>query len=67
MCSQRARRMSGQRAGKWPASAPASVAVGVSYRVSFAAVQVVKATDIQDAIRQAQSLGATEILQVERA
>jgi transposase-like protein len=42
-------------------------AAGVSFRVSFAVVRVVKATDIQDAIRQAHGLGATEVLQVERA
>jgi pyruvate/2-oxoglutarate dehydrogenase complex dihydrolipoamide acyltransferase (E2) component len=37
------------------------------YRVSFAAVQVVEAKDIHDAIRQAQNFGATEILRIERA
>ena len=37
------------------------------YRVSFMGVQVVEARDILDAIRQANKLGATEIMQVERA
>jgi transposase-like protein len=38
-----------------------------TYRVSFVGVQVVEAVDILDAIRQANKLGATEIMQVERA
>jgi transposase-like protein len=37
------------------------------YEVSFVGVQVVEAVDILDAIRQAQKLGATEIMQIERA
>jgi len=37
------------------------------YRVSFMGTQVVEAVDILDAIRQANKLGATEIMQVERA
>ena len=37
------------------------------YRVSFVGVQVVEAVDILDAIRQAQKLGATEVMQIERA
>jgi transposase-like protein len=37
------------------------------YQVSFVGVQVVQAVDILDAIRQAQKLGATEIMQIERA
>ena len=36
------------------------------YRVSFVGVQVVEAVDILDAIRQAQKLGATEVMQIER-
>jgi transposase-like protein len=38
-----------------------------SYQVSYVGVQVVVAVDILDAIRQAQKLGATEVIQVERA
>jgi transposase-like protein len=38
-----------------------------TYRVSFVGVQVVEAVDILDAIRQAHKLGATEVMQVERA
>jgi hypothetical protein len=38
-----------------------------TYRVSFVGVQVVEAVDILDAIRQANKLGANEIMQVERA
>jgi hypothetical protein len=38
-----------------------------SYRVNFVGVQVIETVDILDAIRQAQSLGATEVIQIERA
>lgn len=47
---------------------PAPRANGLStYQVSFVGVQVVQAVDILDAIRQAQKLGATEVMQIERA
>ena len=48
-------------------ASPATGASRTEYRVSFAAVQVVVAKDIHDAIRQAHKLGAKEILQIERA
>ena len=44
-------------------SSPPSTS-GVAYRVSFVAVQVVSALDIHDALRQAQQLGATEIIAI---
>jgi transposase-like protein len=46
--------------------ATAGVTGLASYRVSFVGVQVVEAVDILDAIRQAQKLGATEIMRIER-
>ena len=42
-------------------AASSSSKSGAKYRVSFAAVRVVSAKDIRDAIRQAESLGATTI------
>jgi transposase-like protein len=40
---------------------------GAKYRVSFAAVSVVTAKDIRDAIRQAEGLGATTITAITRS
>jgi transposase-like protein len=40
---------------------------GLSYRVSFAALRIIRAVDIRDAIRQAEELGATEISAIVRA
>ena len=40
---------------------------GAKYRVSFAAVRVVTARDIRDAIRQAEGFGATTITAITRS
>ena len=39
----------------------------IAYRVSFAALQIVTAVDIRDALRQAEHLGATEITAIVRS
>jgi transposase-like protein len=44
-----------------------SSALGIEYRVSFTAVQIVTAVDIVDALRQAAELGATEITEIIRS
>src|SRR4030088_1218010 len=49
-----------------PSLSPSSKS-GVAYRVSFAALQIVTAVDIRDALRQAEHLGATEITAIVRS
>jgi transposase-like protein len=49
-----------------PSLSPSSKS-GVAYRVSFAALQIVTAVDIHDALRQAEHLGATEITAIVRS
>lgn len=46
---------------------PPSSESGVKYRVSFAARRIVTAMDIRDAIRQAEELGAIEIIAISRS
>ena len=63
------KRVAGRRRG--PAMVPVAVARAAgaagSYLVSYAATQVVTAENVLDALRQVQGLGATEILQIQRA
>jgi transposase-like protein len=48
-------------------SASPSSESSFTYRVSFAALRIVTAVDIRDAIRQAEALGATEITAIIRS
>jgi transposase-like protein len=52
--------------GPTPSARAANPLIARTFRVSFVGVQIIQASDVNDAIRQANALGANDIASVER-